>query len=64
MWQPGTDREACMDAVTAIWQQLGPQEHPFTRAVADPGQLDHDDRARFLAGIDLITAGITAGHAH
>lgn len=53
-----------MDAVTAIWQQLGPQEHPFTRAVADPGQLDHDDRARFLAGIDLITAGITAGHAH
>ncbi|MEU0300646.1 TetR/AcrR family transcriptional regulator C-terminal domain-containing protein [Streptomyces sp. NPDC006175] len=60
---PETDRDAHMDAVTALWQQLSPQEYPFTRAVADHG-LDHDDRAQFLAGIDLITAGITAGHAH
>ncbi|KUN75206.1 TetR/AcrR family transcriptional regulator [Streptomyces griseoruber] len=56
---PDTDRDAYMDSVTAIWKQLSPQEFPFARAVADQG-LDHDDRAQFLAGIDLIAAGLTA----
>ena len=38
---------------------LDPDEFPFTRSVA--AQLrDHDDRAQFLAGIDLILAGIQA----
>jgi hypothetical protein len=59
---PETDRDAFVDTVTAVWQQLSPQEYPFTRAVADHG-LGHDDHAQFLAGIDLITAGITAGRA-
>lgn len=27
--------------------------------VSVPGGLDHDDRAQFLAGIDLIIAGVT-----
>ena len=36
---------------------LDPDDYPFTRAVA--AQLrDHDDREQFLAGIDLILAGI------
>ncbi|MFI6689885.1 TetR/AcrR family transcriptional regulator [Streptomyces sp. NPDC050485] len=59
---PEADRDAYMDAVAAVWKQLSPQEFPFTRAVADHG-LDHDDRAQFLVGIDLIIAGITAGRA-
>jgi hypothetical protein len=41
-----------------VWANLDPDEYPFTRNVA--GQLrDHDDREQFLAGIDLILAGIT-----
>ncbi|WP_413812725.1 TetR/AcrR family transcriptional regulator [Streptomyces sp. OE57] len=53
------DRSAYMDTVAGAWKQLSPQDYPFTRAVADQG-LDHDDRAQFLAGIDLIIAGVTS----
>ena len=50
----GTDRTAYLASVSA---DLDPDEFSFTRAVA--GQLrDHDDREQFLAGIDLILAGI------
>ncbi|GGR70405.1 MULTISPECIES: TetR/AcrR family transcriptional regulator [Streptomyces] len=57
-----TDRAAFLDAVAAAWRELDPDQYPFTRDVA--GQLrEHDDRAEFLAGIDLILAGITAGRA-
>jgi hypothetical protein len=39
--------------------RLDPREYAFTRTVA--GQLRvHDDRAEFLAGIDLILAGVMA----
>lgn len=55
---PEADRNAYMDTVAGAWKQLSPEEYPFTRAVADQG-LDHDDRAQFLAGIDLIIAGVT-----
>ncbi|MCX5402749.1 hypothetical protein OHA37_02475 [Streptomyces sp. NBC_00335] len=41
------------------WKRLGPEECPFTRALADQG-LDHDDRVQFLAGVDLIVTGMTA----
>ncbi|MCD7440902.1 TetR family transcriptional regulator [Streptomyces lincolnensis] len=58
--QPGTDRAEFLDAVATTWARLDPDQYPFTRTVA--GQLrTHDDREEFLAGIDLILAGITAG---
>ena len=53
-----TDRSAFLATVAARWAQLDPAEYPFVRQVA--AQLpEHDDREQFLAGIDLILAGIT-----
>src|SRR5580692_9711939 len=53
-----TDRSAFLATVAAGWAQLDPAEYPFVRQVAT--QLaEHDDREQFLAGIDLILAGIT-----
>jgi AcrR family transcriptional regulator len=53
----GADRAAFLEAAAAAWSRLDPQEYPFARSVA--GQLrTHDDRADFLAGIDLILKGI------
>lgn len=56
---PGTDRGALLGAVADQWADLDPQRYPFVRRVAArlPG---HDDREQFLAGIDLILAGIAA----
>ena len=52
-----TDRAAFLGAVAVRWLQLDPEQHPFVRQVAT--QLaGHDDRQQFLAGIDLILAGI------
>ena len=57
----GTDREAFLDAAARAWEALDPQQYPVTRVVA--GQVrHHDDRAEFLAGVDLVLAGITAVH--
>lgn len=54
---PDGDRGAFLDAAATTWEKLDPDRYPFTRAVAD--QLrDHDDRAQFLAGVDLILTGI------
>src|SRR5580692_7047081 len=55
----GTDRTAFLATFAAQWAQLDPAEYPFVRRVAAqlPG---HDDREQFLAGIDLILAGIAA----
>jgi len=51
---PETDRSTFLATVAA---QLDPAKYPFVRQVAT--QLrDHDDREQFLAGIDLILAGI------
>ena len=56
--EPGTARTDVLAAVSDMWAGLDPAEYPFTRAVA--GQLrEHDDREQFLAGVDLILAGIT-----
>jgi AcrR family transcriptional regulator len=53
-----TDRSAFLATVAARWAQLDPAEYPFVHQVA--AQLpEHDDREQFLAGIDLILAGIT-----
>jgi AcrR family transcriptional regulator len=53
----GTDRTAFLAAFAAQWAQLDPAEYPFVRQVA-PQLPGHDDREQFLAGIDLILAGI------
>ncbi len=54
-----TDRTAFLGTVAARWTQLDPARYPFVHQVATqlPG---HDDREQFLAGIDLIFAGIEA----
>ncbi len=57
---PAPDRANFLQAIAAQWNELDESEFPFTRTVAS--QLrEHDDRAEFLAGIDLILAGIAAG---
>jgi len=56
------DRETFLQTVAASWLQLDASEYPFARSVA--AQLSvHDDRADFLAGIDLILRGIEAQQA-
>ena len=52
-------RAAFLDALATQWSQLDPVAYPFTRAVAAQFR-GHDDRADFLAGVDLILAGIAA----
>ena len=45
--------------VSDRWKDLDPDAYAFTRSVA-ARLRDHDDRADFLAGIDLILDGIAA----
>ncbi|MBP1850224.1 TetR/AcrR family transcriptional regulator [Rhizobium halophytocola] len=54
---PDTDRAAVLGAIAARCARLDPLEFPFVRQVAAQFR-DHDDREQFLAGIDLILAGI------
>lgn len=56
---PGADRAEFLDSVSAAWEELDPDEYPFTRAAADQ-MRGHDDREQFLAGIDFILSGVTA----
>jgi AcrR family transcriptional regulator len=53
------DRSHFLEAVSTAWSQLSETEYSFTRSVADR-MRNHDDRVDFLAGIDLILAGITS----
>lgn len=55
----GGDRAALLGAVADAWTALDAQAYPFTRGMA-ARLREHDDRADYLAGIDLILAGITA----
>ena len=56
---PETDRAAFLGSIAAQWARLDPARFPFVRQAA--AQLPrHDDREQFLAGIDLILAGIAA----
>lgn len=58
-YEPRPDRADFLESMAAEWKALDAHEYPFTRNVAD--QLrEHDDRAEFLAGIDLILAGIAS----
>ncbi|MEE4598693.1 TetR/AcrR family transcriptional regulator [Streptomyces sp. DSM 41524] len=58
---PDVDRAEFLDAASKAWNELDPDDYPFTRAVAAQ-MRDHDDREQFLAGIDLVLTGITALH--
>jgi len=52
-----TDRPAFLATIAAQWAQRDRAEYPFLHQVAS--QLrEHDDREQFLAGLDLILAGI------
>jgi AcrR family transcriptional regulator len=53
----GTDRTAALDTIAASWTELDPARYPFVHHLATK-LSDHDDREQFLAGIDLILAGI------
>lgn len=54
---PGTVRAEFLSATATRWIQLDPVSYPFLHQVA--AQLpEHDDRTQFLAGINLILAGI------
>ncbi|HEX2734978.1 MAG TPA: TetR family transcriptional regulator [Polyangiaceae bacterium] len=56
---PPMDRTRYLEAEAARWKELDVAEYPFTRKIAS--QLTkHDDRAEFLAGIELIIAGIAS----
>ncbi|MGJ4973144.1 MULTISPECIES: TetR/AcrR family transcriptional regulator [unclassified Bradyrhizobium] len=52
-----TDRAAFLGSVAAQWAQLDSAKYPFAHRVATDLR-EHDDREQFLAGIDLILAGI------
>ncbi|GAB3132352.1 TetR family transcriptional regulator [Tsukamurella serpentis] len=52
-------REVLLGEIAADWSGLDADEFPFLRAVA-ASMADHDDRAQFLAGLDLILSGIDA----
>ncbi|TWB42450.1 TetR/AcrR family transcriptional regulator [Nitrospirillum pindoramense] len=54
---PGTDRSAALADIAGGWSRLDAAEYPFLRQVA-PQLAAHDDRDQFLAGVDLILAGI------
>jgi AcrR family transcriptional regulator len=55
----GLDRSDFLEAVSALWSQLNPEEYPFARSLAAKLRA-HDDRADFLAGINLILRGIAS----
>jgi AcrR family transcriptional regulator len=52
-----SDRADFLDAVATAWSRLDASDYPFARSVAGRVRT-HDDRADFLAGINLILAGI------
>ncbi|MBB2948434.1 AcrR family transcriptional regulator [Actinoplanes lutulentus] len=57
MHPPGTDRAEVLETHAAAWRGLDPEQFPFLHDIA--GQLrDHDDRAQFLDGVNLILAGV------
>jgi AcrR family transcriptional regulator len=53
------DRSTFLATVAARWAQLDPARYPAVHR-AGKHLREHDDREQFLAGIDLILAGIEA----
>ncbi|WAU81965.1 helix-turn-helix domain containing protein [Streptomyces sp. Qhu-G9] len=54
-----TERDALLADIAAQWAQLDPVRHPWAHSTAKRLR-EHDDRAQFLVGVDLILAGIEA----
>ena len=52
-----TDRSTFLATVAAQWAQLDPARYPSVHK-ARTQLREHDDREQFLAGVDLILAGI------
>ena len=52
----GLDRDNFLEAVATAWSKLDQHLYPFTRSIAGRVRA-RDDRADFLAGIDLILKG-------
>jgi AcrR family transcriptional regulator len=57
---PRMSRAEFLKTIAARWEALDPDEYPFTRKVAAQ-MREHNDRAEFLAGVDLILNGIALG---
>jgi AcrR family transcriptional regulator len=55
-----TNRSAFLEQVATQWAQVDPAAYPFVHQVAAQFR-EHDEREQFLAGIDLILAGIATG---
>jgi AcrR family transcriptional regulator len=51
------DREAFLEAMAEQWSRLDPDAYPFARSMAKRLR-NHDDRADFIDGIELILNGI------
>lgn len=54
----GYVRDAFLDGVATTWNALDAAAFPFVRSITTHLR-DHDDEADFLAGLDLILAGLT-----
>lgn len=61
--QHGLDRMNLLTEVSQAWSRLDPDTYPFTRSMSDQLPI-HDDRADFLAGIELILSGIRSPNKH
>jgi AcrR family transcriptional regulator len=53
----GADRSDFLGAVAARWRQLDPGKYPYVHK-ATTHLREHDDREQFLAGINILLAGI------
>jgi AcrR family transcriptional regulator len=54
---PGSDRAALLDGIAGRWLRFDTERYPVVHQMA--AQLrDHDDREQFLAGIDILLAGL------
>lgn len=56
-------RQEFLAAVAAQWERLDPARYPRLHR-ATSALPEHDDRAQFLAGVDLILAGVAALHGN
>lgn len=52
-------RREFLEALAAQWEQV--DDTPLVREAAE-SLREHDDREQFLAGVDIVLAGITARH--
>lgn len=55
----GSNQAEWLDARASEWERTDPGEYPFLHRIAGDFR-DHDDREQFVAGLDLIIAGIVA----